>query len=170
MGTDETLEREAFEHFKREYLSAAEDSSEDEVYQLMVAHRYGPGARDPMIPVDWDRVFGVGRCPECADTITLGEKSYSCGKCGLRIPLAVYDKAVEEYRRKMAIREEDDVVREKMANVGYDSRRVSMIYEAAVAEALDELKVKRRRQAMPAPQEPDKRAGSNLTGGRDEKK
>jgi len=170
MGNEDALEREAFEHFKRQYLSSAEDRADDAVYQLMVAHRYGPGARDPMIPVDWDKVFGEGRCPECADILSLGEGSYGCGRCGLRIPLPQYDKALQEYRKKAEIREADGPLRQRMVKAGYDSHRIGMIYKAAVAEALDELKAGRRRQTMDVKIDSGKRPGSSLTGGDDGKK
>lgn len=164
MQSEDQLEREVFDHFKRQYIQSAEDRAEDEIYWLMVEHKYGPGARDPMQPVDWDRVFGENRCPECDDVISLGVNYYSCGKCGLNIPLQLFDKALEEFRRRVKIRAEDEELSERMRSAGYDRHRISMIYKAASEQALDELKTKRRRQEMESARS-DGKSGASLGRG-----
>ena len=141
--SNDALEREVREHFIEQYLSSAEDRGEDEIYQRMVEHRYGPGARDPMLPVDWDRVFAESRCPECGDMVTRGEKSCGCKKCGLVIPSAIYGRALQEYRKKVKKREDDRRLRERMRQAGYDKDRIAKLYNAAVEEALRLLKTRR---------------------------
>jgi hypothetical protein len=148
MRSDDVLEREVFEHFKRQYISSAEDRAEDEIYQRMIDHKYGKGARDPMQPIDWDKVFEQNKCPECDDIISLAEKAYICGRCGLSIPIELFDKALEEHKRKVKIRQDDDQIREKMRQAGYDKRRIGLIYDAATDEALTDLEDMKRRKAL----------------------
>jgi hypothetical protein len=144
MPSYDELEREVIDHFKREYIASAEEHADQEIYKLMGEHMYGKGSRDPMLPVDWDRVFRENQCPECADTISLREDSYLCGKCNLKIPLKLYDKAAQEYNNRQSIREDYKRITDKTTTAGYTKHRLGILYQAAVEEALNELDAKKR--------------------------
>jgi hypothetical protein len=144
MPAYDELEQEVISHFRREYIASAEEHTDQEIYKLMVEHMYGKGSRDPMLPVDWDRVFQENQCPECADTISLKEDGYLCGKCGLKIPLKPYDKAAQEYKNRQGIREDYKRISDKTTAAGYTKHRLGLLYQAAVEEALKELDAKRR--------------------------
>ena len=88
------------EHFKVQYIASAEDHSADEIYDRMVEHKYGPGLRDPMQPIDWDRVFAGKLCPECQGGMAAVGESWACPKCGLAIPTARREKRWMSTKRR----------------------------------------------------------------------
>jgi hypothetical protein len=139
MAQYDGLEREIIDHFKREYLQSAKETADEDIYRLMVEHKYGKGARDPMTPVDWDRVFGENQCPACGDTLSLGEKEYVCGKCRFSVPLELYDKAAKQHRNRMQLIDEEKTVNERILAAKVSEHRLDLLYEAAVDEALKDL-------------------------------
>jgi hypothetical protein len=64
-------EREIIDHFKKEYIMLAQEKAVDDIYRMLVRHKYGAGLRDPMLPVDWKKVFEENQCPACQDMISL---------------------------------------------------------------------------------------------------
>jgi hypothetical protein len=140
------LERELIDHFKREYIAQVEETAGREIYQLMVEHRYGKGARDPLLAVDWRKVYEENQCPECKDIISLRGDTYLCGKCGLSIPAELFGRGVSEHKHKIEILAEDRTIEEKARKAKYDERRIGALYDIAVEEASAELDTRQRRR------------------------
>lgn len=151
------LERQVLDHFKRLYLTRSQPSAEDRIYKLVVEHKYGEGARDPLLVVDWKKVFMENKCPSCDDLLSLGKQSYACKKCGFLIPLSLYDEAVQEAKEKVKFANEGGMLVEKLRLAGIRRERVGELRDVGYVEALDEMDERermRRRQEEEKATEP----------------
>jgi hypothetical protein len=164
---DET-ERGIIDHFKREYIMLAEEKAEGEIYKLVVEHKYGKNVRDPMLSVNWGKVFEEKQCPACRDKISLKEYGYLCGKCGFMIPLELYNRAAGQYKNKLRMLEEDKVVRNKIRGDAISDYRVKILYTKAVGEAIDELAATERQRRAESKVAGETKRTSSRTEGTDE--
>ena len=176
-GSD--LEKEFVEHFRKAYISKVEENSYEQVYKIMVEGKYGAGARNPFIPVDWKKVLEENKCPFCPEMISLTEKGYSCTKCGFIIPLQLWDKAIDERKRGKGLKQELIRLLLKAHAQGLGERQIAAYKEVAEDEAAQELESKKTKQDVDATQNRDKMSGDlhrrsgitiRKTGGGDERK
>ena len=144
----DVLEGEVVDHYKRGYLMSIGENPQREIYDLMVEHKYGAGARDPMLVVDWGRVFGENMCPSCRDMLSLKERAYVCGKCGFAIPTELHGRAEERQRETAKYAQGDKIIVGKMRAAGYKENRISLLYDAAVEEAMAGIEAKRREELL----------------------
>jgi hypothetical protein len=155
------LERAVSDYYRRLYLMRSREGAQKRIYRLMVEHKYGPGARDPHLPVDWRGMFSENKCPECRDIISLKESSYACGKCGLTIPLDLFDKAAQERKAQDAIIEEGRAILPRARQAGFDGAKISLLMEAGEETAAEELDAQERRRQQ---EEADRKAGGKGAG------
>ncbi len=133
------LDLEVIKNMKEECIQEVKANAVDDLYYFIVEHKHGKGARDPMIPVDWDLVFKENQCPECKDIISLRELTYVCDKCGLKIPVRMYDLASEEYSSWVKIHDDGVSLAERMRKAGYSDERTTALYEDAERQAFREI-------------------------------
>lgn len=144
----EEFERKVIDFFKRQYLASAKEKAVEEIYDLVVEHRYGPGARTPLMVIDWKSVFKENRCPACGGMMSLQKNRYLCGDCPFTIPLELYDRASKQYEKDVELAGEEDKLVAEMRKKGFDNRRVEALYETAVDEAMGELDAEDRRREI----------------------
>jgi ribosomal protein S27AE len=147
MPDDKGLEEEVKAHFKSKAIMRAENIGQQMIYSLMMKNKFGALVGGPTIGVDWKRVFAENQCPQCKDMMSLKEDKYVCAKCGLTIPLSLYDASAAEYKRETMLREDDLRVTQKVKDAGWDDKRVEIIFRQAQDEVQTELE-SRRRQAL----------------------
>jgi len=162
MPDRDALEKELKDHYKREYLLKGEVDGEDRIYQLVIDHLYGKGIRDSEIQVDWKKVFEENQCPQCKDTLSLKQEGYICPKCGLTIPLDLYDRASKGYRQMAEVFAEDKRLIAQAKSAGIDSARRRRLYDEAVQEAVNGLRAEeaRKKAELQKKAESSKAAGS----------
>ena len=139
------FEREIIDHFKKQYKSRVGETADEDIYWMMVEHRYGNRVRDPQLTVDWNKVFNENQCPACNDIISLSDEQYICNKCGFAVPVKLYDEATKQYKNRQEIIEEDKKIRDKIKKRGLRDNRVKLLFNTAVEEARRELRIEHDR-------------------------
>ncbi len=140
------LEKKLIDYFKRDYMSEALDKASDEIYWLVVEHKFGKGARDPTISIDWDKLFNQNQCPSCDGLIKLEKNQYVCGKCALTMPTTLYDEAERQNKRRTLLEQEDEQLSDEVKKQGIKSRRINDLYKIAEDEAFEEIEKSEKKE------------------------
>jgi ribosomal protein S27AE len=117
----------------------AGDDLKQELTKKIREHMYGEGSTRPFIIVDWNRLFDENKCPNCDDLISLKENTYECGKCGLDIPVELYDKAKEQHELEMSLIKKRREFAKKIEESGLSTDRLDELYSKALALASSKL-------------------------------
>lgn len=130
------FEKEIIEHFEKQLVTNLTSDYLDQLYDLMVKHKWGENARDPMNAVDWKMVFDQNVCPACNKIISLKDTNYSCSDCGFTIPFELYDAAKKEYEDRKKFLEDDKSIRKRIITEGMTSKDMERLYDMAYRKAL----------------------------------
>jgi len=159
------LEKEVKDLYRTIYLIEAESVAQQQIQRLLIEHKYGKGARDPLEPVDWGKVYKENKCPECGDIISLREQEYHCSHCGFMIPLNIYDKAAAERKKLAALDAEEAELVKKAKAKGFSDRRLDALMDAGINEGVEELKERIRKRELAQKMAKESRAGANIRRG-----
>lgn len=133
------FDRELVELFKEEILESIKSNYVEKLYDLVVEHIYGKGARDPHMYIDWRLVFEGNGCPACNDLLHLEGENYFCEKCSLTLSVKDYDLAASEYKNKVSLNAKDRLMMEKVKKLGYTQHQLNLITDLAKKEVEVEM-------------------------------
>lgn len=147
------LETRIIGNWKKQDIAAATYRARQQIYKIIYEHKYGLGARDPHMILDWERIYNENQCPECSDLLSLTGDVYFCPTCGLAIPATLYTKGIDEHKEETALRKEEDALMEEAKAAKYTPRRLNILRKEADDEAdkeLEEKELENARKASPA--------------------
>lgn len=133
------LEERLKDHFRRQHRSWMNDIAQEKIYDSVVSHIYGPGARDPMLAIRWSKLYGENECPSCQHLITLEADRYVCKNCGFTIDLKTYDEAAREYETRKNLLAEDRKLMQEANAKGVKPLTIDKLYETAREEVEREV-------------------------------
>jgi len=129
------FEEELVGYYADDYVEAArlsEDRSLDELEKLVLKSRYGDEYRSSMPAVNWGEFFDKHACPVCGDLVSLQEKRYSCGKCGFKVPIDLYDRALAIFRKEDERARKAREFSRKTGESGLAREKVRELYDMGV--------------------------------------
>lgn len=138
------IEEEIVEGFEENMLEANRINTADpreDIRNIISKMKRSRGAvyDDAFIVVDWDRFFDENVCPNCKDRVTLRESAYACKKCGLTVPLKLYDESRERNNLEKEHQKKGMDLQLKIKNSGLSKPRVNELYRLGVLRAQEKL-------------------------------
>lgn len=114
---------------------ALDKNPKKEIAKLVSEVLFGPGVANKRVNVRWGMLFGKNACPLGGDTLVRKEDGYVCGKCGLKIPSELYEKAREQHAREAELAGREEKANAEMEENGMPQEKVDAVYELAIDRA-----------------------------------
>jgi hypothetical protein len=114
---------------------ALDKKPKKEITDLVSNVMFGPGVANKRVNIRWGMLFGKNACPVGEDTLVKTKDAYVCGKCGLKIPSELYEKAREQHAKEAELAGREEKVNAEMEENGMPHEKVDAIYELAIDRA-----------------------------------
>lgn len=114
---------------------AKNENPKKELEKLVSENLFGKGVSSKRVNVRWNGLFNKNLCPACDEKIEKKDQEYVCAKCGLRIPVDLYNKAKEQNAKENEREEKEFKLREKMSGMKLNQEKIDSIYEIAMERA-----------------------------------
>ena len=96
---------------------------------------FGRGIANKRVNVRWGGMFSRQKCPVCDGILAEKDGEYSCGKCGIRMPADLYEKAREQHMKETELAEREAKVALEMEDKGMTPEKADEIYAMAIHQA-----------------------------------
>jgi len=116
-----------------------------EIMKIITEFKYGEGHYHMLLPINWNKLYNENSCPLCNELISLKESVYTCGECGLDIPVELYEKGKIQYDSHIESMKKRSKFTKRLDESGMSEEQIEKVYLKAI-DKLDMMEVEEKQE------------------------